>query len=394
MGKSGKKGYFGKHSKSSAAMISLTIHAVLILVAVSFVAVRVYVKEEQVFEAKPVSRPTMKLKKLTVPVNVKKKKMQKPKLRKNIVAKPKTKSMDIKMPEMTGIKGGMGYLDEGGLGGIGFEIELNLFGGDKGSGNELEGSFFDLKMDSKGNPSDMAIEKTGDAKKDKELENEKNNEFIEVLRNFAGSWSAKRLESRYFKAPKSKFATTFMVPYMKAEEAPKAYGVEKEVEPRRWVAYYNGKIAAPETGRYRFWGIADDVLMVRIKGDLVIDANYPNPQLMNKDATGKVTGWKSDDPRSRKLKSGKEQGYVIGDWFHMSKGKPTDMEVLIGELPGGYFYCRLLIEQEGVEYPKGKDGRPILPVFKTQEIPEKLIPQMKIDAGVATTEGPTFGVLK
>jgi response regulator RpfG family c-di-GMP phosphodiesterase len=103
MGKSGKKGYFGKHSKSSAAMISLTIHAVLILVAVSFVAVRVYVKEEQVFEAKPVSRPTMKLKKLTVPVNVKKKKMQKPKLRKNIVAKPKTKSMDIKMPELNGL---------------------------------------------------------------------------------------------------------------------------------------------------------------------------------------------------------------------------------------------------------------------------------------------------
>ncbi len=153
------------------------------------------------------------------------------------------------------------------------------------------------------------------------------------------------------------------------------------------MAYYNGKIAAPETGRYRFWGIADDILMVRVKNRLVIDANYPNIK-------GKVTDWKSDDPRSRKLKSGNEQGYVIGDWFHMTKGKPVDMEVLIGELPGDWFYCRLLIEQDGVEYPKGKDGRPILPVFKTQEIPEKLVPQMRIDPGVATATGPTFGVLK
>ncbi|MDF7800357.1 hypothetical protein P4C99_12840 [Pontiellaceae bacterium B1224] len=396
MAKTGKKGFFGNHAKSSAAMVSLGIHAVLIVVAISFVAVRVYVKNEQVFEAKPVSRPNMKLKKLTVPVDVKKKKVQKPKLRKTIVSKPKTKSMDIKMPEISGIKGGTGYMDGGGLGSIGFSLDIDLFGGSKGSGNELEGTFFDLKMDSKGKPSDLAVEITGDKAKDAELEKQKNREFVEVIRNFAGSWNPKRLEGRYFKAPKSKFATTFMVPYMKAEEAPKAYGVDDVVEPRRWVAYYNGKIAAPETGRYRFWGIADDILMVRIKGDLVIDANYPSQDLTNnKDQhRGRVTGWLSDDSRSRQFKSSKEQGYVIGDWFHMTKGRPIDMEVLIGELPGGWFYCRLLIEQEGVEYPKSADGRPILPVFKLQEIPENLLPQMKLDSGAATAEGPTFGVLK
>ncbi len=392
-----KQGYFGKHAKSSAAMISLAIHAVLIVIAVSFVAVKVIVKDEQIFEAKPVSRPKMQLKKLQVPVNIKKKKVQKPKLRQNIVAKPKTTSMDIKMPEMTGIKGGMGYMDEGGgLGGIGFGLDIDLFGGSKGSGNELEGRFFDLKMEPDGKPSKLAVETTGDRAKDKASEAAKNNEFVAVLQNFAGSWNISRLENKFFRAPKSKFATTFMVPYMKAEEAPKAYGVQDEVEPRRWVAYYNGKIAAPETGRYRFWGIADDVLMVRIKNDLVIDANYPSRELTNskEENTGRVTGWKSDDPRSRQLKSGKEQGYVIGDWFHMTKGKPVDMEVLIGEMPGGWFYCRLLIEQDGVEYPKGSDGRPILPIFKTQPIPEKLIPQMKIDPGVATADGPVFGILK
>ncbi len=36
--KKNKQGYFAKHAKSSAALVSLGIHAVLILVAVTFVA--------------------------------------------------------------------------------------------------------------------------------------------------------------------------------------------------------------------------------------------------------------------------------------------------------------------------------------------------------------------
>ena len=72
-----KKPFFAKHANSSAALISLGIHAVLIVVALSFVAVTVIQKDDQKFEAKPVSRPHMKLKKLQVPVRLKKKKIQK-----------------------------------------------------------------------------------------------------------------------------------------------------------------------------------------------------------------------------------------------------------------------------------------------------------------------------
>lgn len=137
-----KKGYFSRHSKSSAALVSLGIHAVLILVALSFVAVSVIQKEENAFEAKPVNRPKMQLKKLQVPVNIKKKKMQKPKLRKRIVVKPKmNQSMpDIKMPEITGVKGGLGAgagAGIGGAGGVGFSMpEIEIFGV-KGKGEKI-----------------------------------------------------------------------------------------------------------------------------------------------------------------------------------------------------------------------------------------------------------------
>lgn len=137
-----KKRFFAAHAKSSAAVISIGIHALLIVAALSFVAVKVITKEEQVFEAKPVNRPKMQLKKLQVPVNVKKKKTKKPKLRKRIVVKPKLNQAvpDIKMPEISGVKGGIGAGAGGGLGGgggLGFTMpEINVFGV-KGTGEKI-----------------------------------------------------------------------------------------------------------------------------------------------------------------------------------------------------------------------------------------------------------------
>ncbi|MDF7825481.1 hypothetical protein P4B35_15750 [Pontiellaceae bacterium B12227] len=139
---SGKKRFFASHAKSSAALVSLGIHAVLIVIALSFVAVTVIQKEDQNFEAKPVNRPKMQLKKLQVPVNIKRKKTQKPKLRKRIVVQPKLNQNvpDIKMPEITGVKGGLGNAAGAGLGGgggLGFSMpEIEIFG-IKGKGEKV-----------------------------------------------------------------------------------------------------------------------------------------------------------------------------------------------------------------------------------------------------------------
>lgn len=134
-----KKRFFAKHAKSSAALVSLAVHAVLIVVAISFVAVQVVRKEEMEFETKTVSRPKMPLKKLQLPVNIKKKRA--PRLRKRIVVQPKmnTAMPDIKMPEISGVKGGLGNAGSGlgGAGDIGFSMpEFELFG-IKGKGEKV-----------------------------------------------------------------------------------------------------------------------------------------------------------------------------------------------------------------------------------------------------------------
>lgn len=125
-----KKGGFARHAKSSAFLVSMGLHGALIVIALSFVAVTVIQKEDQTFVAETVKRPKMKLRKLTMPVKMEKKRKPKPKLRKRILVKKEVKTAEIKMPEMTGIKGGTGYLDGGGgLGGLGFGgLDINFFG--------------------------------------------------------------------------------------------------------------------------------------------------------------------------------------------------------------------------------------------------------------------------
>lgn len=385
----GKKRFFANHSKSSAAFISLGIHAVLIVVAISFVAVTVINKPEQVFDQVKVSRPRVPLKKLTVPVNIKKKKTPKPKLRKRIVSKPTTKSVEIKMPEMTGIKGGTGYLNDGnGLGSLGFGLDIdNLFGGKKSMGNEFAGSFYDLKQTSRGKPAEMNDWK-----------------YDEVLRRFLSSWNENVLE-RYFKAPESRYTIAFSMPVLQADAAPKAFGVGDVVKPRHWLAHYTGKFTVPESGRYRFCGLGDDVLYVRVNRRLVLDACWPTIQ-------GQLSRWESDDPDSGSAPLNNSRMF-IGDWMPLTKGTPVEMEVLIGERPGGQFSCALLIEQEGKKYREvsyaagiapGRDNenynhnmpypagtRKVLPIFKLVDIPEKLVGKMKLNPDQATLEGPTFG---
>ena len=44
-------------------------------------------------------------------------------------------------------------------------------------------------------------------------------------------------------------------------------------------------------------------------------------------------------------------GTVIGDWIFLQKDAPVPMEVLVGEDPGGDFFCQLYIEKDDETYP-------------------------------------------
>lgn len=58
---------------------------------------------------------------------------------------------------------------------------------------------------------------------------------------------------------------------------------------------------------------------------------------------------------------------MVGDWITLKKGEPKDMEVIIGEVPGGVFCSMLTVEVKGAEYERNREQAPILPIFKTSE---------------------------
>jgi len=82
--------------------------------------------ENDSFASSTVQRPRMPAKKLQIPVRIQKQ-QRKPKLRQRIVVKP---TVNRTMPEIKGIKGGLGTADGAGLGdGIGFSMpEIEAFG--------------------------------------------------------------------------------------------------------------------------------------------------------------------------------------------------------------------------------------------------------------------------
>lgn len=373
--KTGKR-FFTNHSKSSAFVVSLAIHAVLILVAVSFIAVKVIVREEPEFVVKKVKRPKMPLKKIKVPVDVKKRK-PKPRLRKRIVSTKKTFT-DIKMPEITGVAGGLGNMGGDGLGSLGFDLDIGLFGGASSGGNELVGTFYDLKQTPEGKPTGMTIEK-----------------YDKAVKNFLGSWKDSRFKD-YFRAPQNKYTTAIAMPGMPATEAPSAFEVGDIVGPALWVIHYKGHFTAPETGKYRFCGLGNDLMYVRAKRRLVLDASWHQPGQFTHVA-GRLSGWDSDDDDDRKFRLVEPSGLMaIGDWMQLTKGVEMELNVLIGERAGSGFCSLLLMEQQGKTYKtvSTENGpRKVLPIFKLTEISDKLGSKMKINPDEATLEGPVFGVL-
>jgi len=143
-----------------------------------------------------------------------------------------------------------------------------------------------------------------------------------------------------------------------------------------WMIHYKGKIARKEGGRFRFWGAGDNYLVVRVNKKIVLLTAFgksrPGIVPFGKD----LADWAPTDKRTGEYRFG--IGWMtIGSWFELEPGVPVEMEVLFGDYWGGRFEAMLNVEEEGEDYDENQEGMPILPAFKTAEIPDPLKEQMK-----------------
>ena len=135
--------FLNKHKKSSAVMISFSIHLFIVILAFSFVVFTVIEKKERVFEAPPQKKTCNEVKKLKVPVDMKNSKKESGIKKKNCCkTKIDPKFSEIIMPDIIGDKGTSGYGSGGDSvsGSLGFNFEMpDLFGSNRKGGEMISG---------------------------------------------------------------------------------------------------------------------------------------------------------------------------------------------------------------------------------------------------------------
>ncbi|MDF7797910.1 hypothetical protein P4C99_00445 [Pontiellaceae bacterium B1224] len=261
---------------------------------------------------------------------------------------------------------------------VDFELpktEQSLVGDDFGTGFGFVGTFYDFKRDREGGTMIMDP-----------------HQFVaEVARFVRYDWKTSKL-SRFYRSKKQLHAECFMVPPVKSSVAPAAFD-EADTLGYCWLAHYKGQLVYHEDITFRFWGHGDDVMAVRVDGKEVLVACWPgstwSPQDIICSAAG---GWQSSSSKSRIYTLGNNTA-VVGDWITLKKGEPLDMEVIIGEVPGGTFCSMLTVEVQGADYELNREQAPILPMFKTSEpshdLKDRIYEWLTYDQ-VSLTGGPVF----
>ena len=137
------------------------------------------------------------------------------------------------------------------------------------------------------------------------------------------------------------------------------FGAKDSIQPSGWMAAYHGRIAAPESGRYRFRAASDDFLVALVDGRRNLVACWPDLQaeLLDNFKPGAQQG-------STKSPLGDAQLHA-GEWISMRAGQQIEISLAIGERPGGMVGFLLEVEKEGETYRTAADGRKILPLFTT-----------------------------
>jgi hypothetical protein len=240
----------------------------------------------------------------------------------------------------------------------------------------LVGVFFDTKRNQKGEPTNITEP-----------------EVRSLVAEFTTKgWKERSLSSKYFQAPQKLKLNRIYMPRLTADVAPAAFNC-KEVEPRFWIVIYRGTVVPPKSGKFRFVGAGDDAMVVRFNGKNLFDHGYTLGTMgisianlvpiLNGSA-------KSDSIEEIVKKSGAMKipityyrysttsqlneaigGFAVGPEIEVKAGQSYPIEILISEIPGGFFSASLLFQESGVEYPKTPEGSPILPIFRfDQTIPD------------------------
>jgi hypothetical protein len=254
-----------------------------------------------------------------------------------------------------------------GLGGSG-----GFFGGIQAIESSFRGVFTDYKLLADGTPSGIRATRKDQPQYEKLLA-----EFI-----LSPDRDLSILE-KYKMGDNQLYRTYFVTPGMGSKNAPKQFGAP-DSEDGFWLAYYKTTIRPPEDGDYRFFGHADNLIVVLIDGKNAVSDHTSGYDFVKE----LPTYWRRGDSRTKQLADRpKSTGkYTGGPWIRLQRSKTYQMEVFIGD-DGGTCYARLLVQKRG-----DKDAV----VFQTGEVGgeaetelRKVVPNVPVNQSIfeATVSG-------
>jgi len=273
----------------------------------------------------------------------------------------------------TGLSGGgsskgFGGGSGGGIGsgkGVGVGNGRNFVGlfGAKFGVNGLTGTFYDLKQDKDRTPTKCAPYPAGVAP------------YRAAVHDFLdANWNPEKFR-RYYVAPDNLILTQLFIPSRGAGEAPKAFNVEKECQPSRWLVHYKGNVKVPQDMPFRFVGSGDDWLIVRWDKKIALDAGY---EFYEAGEAGDYKDFRQTvkDRFDIDRAPGGLTHLRAGPWITETRGKVVPIEILFGETPGGVFDVYLAIEvATSKQKSKGTytgEGKLKLLRFSNEPVPEEL----------------------
>jgi hypothetical protein len=124
-----------------------------------------------------------------------------------------------------------------------------------------------------------------------------------------------------------------------------------------WMAWYHGQVRPPQKGRYRFWGYADNHLLVAIDGNPVFEGSRSESPFRELGVP------RTDNPSLPCLIA--PAGFACSEWIEMN-GDPVRLDILFGEVGGNITSGLLLIQREGNTYEETVWGQPKWPLFLTE----------------------------
>ncbi len=314
-------------------LISVGLHVLALVIFGAFKIVETVTREDQTFEAPEIVEAPQEQPEYQVNLEQRNQSSAPPRPTPIVVDAPEVTipalDIDVDIANTSSYGRGSGGFGTGSGSGIStmreMALEISNFGYSSFVDNTLEGTLFDFKTDDRGKPTGF----------------EPYENIPEISKDFTRSFNIPALKRKFFSADKNLYASYFIIPFQDASNAPRAFDAEGIIEPRMIGAAYQGVYTPSKTGRFRFYGRGDDILIVRVNNRIVLDASW-TLNLYSRESVDE-----KDPSHYGENLFGFPKPGVYGDWFNLKEGQETEIEIFICEVPGGKFGAWLMIEKAG-----------------------------------------------